>query len=42
MTIKWLFRRVREKLEAEKAAAIAQAGGQALPDDRRNNGDASK
>jgi predicted CXXCH cytochrome family protein len=41
MTVKWMFRRVREKLEAEKTAASAQAGGQTLPDDRRNSDDVS-
>jgi hypothetical protein len=42
MTIRWLFRRVREKLEAEKIAAIPQADSQALPGDRRHGDDASK
>jgi predicted CXXCH cytochrome family protein len=39
MTIKWLFRRVRAKLEAEKIAASSQAGSQASPGDRRNSDD---
>jgi predicted CXXCH cytochrome family protein len=42
MTIKWLFRRVREKLVAEKIAAIAQVNSQASPGDRRNGDDATK
>lgn len=42
MTIKRLFRSVREKLEAEKIAAHAQADGQALPGDHRTDDDASK
>ena len=42
MTIKWLFKSVREKLEAEKIAAIPQADSQALPGDRRTDDDASK
>ena len=41
MTINWLFRRVRAKLEAEKIAAIPQAKSQALPGDRHDNDDAS-
>ena len=42
MAIKWLFRRVREKHEAEKIAANAQADRQAPPGDRRNTDDVSK
>jgi hypothetical protein len=42
MTMKWLFRRVRARLAAEKIAAIAQADSQALTDIRRNADDASK
>jgi len=42
MTIKWLFRRVRAKLEAEKIAAIPRADSQALPGDHRTDDDASK
>ena len=42
MTINWLSRRVREKHEAEKIAAIPRADSQALPGDRRNSDDALK
>ena len=42
MTVKWLFRRVRQKLEAEKIAANPQPNGQAMPGDRGNSDDASK
>ena len=42
MTIKRLFRSVREKREAEKLATISQANSQPLPGDRRNSDDASK
>jgi len=42
MTIKWLFRRVREKHEAELIAANSRATSQPLPGDHRNNDDASK
>lgn len=37
MTIKRLFKSVREKLEAEKAAARRQADSKTLPDDRRTD-----
>jgi hypothetical protein len=42
MTIKWLFRRVRERHEAKKIAELAQANSQTLPGDRRTDDDASK
>jgi hypothetical protein len=42
MTVKWLFGRMRAKLEAEKNAAISKANSQALPGDRHNSDDASK
>ncbi|HAL38649.1 MAG TPA: hypothetical protein DCP03_11250 [Polaromonas sp.] len=42
MTIKRLFKSVREKLEAEKNAAPPQADKQVLPGDRRADDDASK
>ncbi len=42
MTIKRLFRSVREKLEAEKASALRQADSQASTGDRRADDDASK
>jgi hypothetical protein len=42
MTIKRLFKSVREKLEAEKNIARPQADKQVLPGDRRADDDASK
>jgi hypothetical protein len=42
MTIKWLFRRVREEHKAEIMAELAQAKSQSLPGDRRTDDDASK
>ncbi|TRZ92003.1 MAG: hypothetical protein D4R84_13155 [Rhodocyclaceae bacterium] len=42
MTIKWLFRRVREKHVAEIRAELAQARTQALPGDRPADDDASR
>jgi predicted CXXCH cytochrome family protein len=42
MTIKRLFKSMREKLEAEKNAARPQADKQVLPGDRRADDDASK
>jgi hypothetical protein len=42
MTIKWLFRRVREKHVAEIRAELAQTRNQALPGDRPADDDASK
>jgi predicted CXXCH cytochrome family protein len=42
MTIKRLFKSVRDKLEAEKAAALAQAGAQVADDAHGNAGEVSK
>lgn len=42
MTIKWLFRRVREKRDAEKIAANSQASSPPAAGDRQNTDDASK
>jgi hypothetical protein len=42
MTIKWLFRKVRAKHEAEILAALAQTNSQVLSGDRRADDDASK
>ncbi len=42
MTIKWQFRKVRAKVEAERVAELALANSQAVPGDRRTDDDASK
>jgi len=42
MTIKRLFKGVRDKREAERNAMPARTGNPELPGDRRSDGDASK
>lgn len=42
MSIKWLFRRVREQHDADRILEPANTGSQALPGDRRIDDDASK
>jgi len=42
MTVRWLFRKVREKQEADKLAALLPDSNPDLPGDRRSIDDVSK